>query len=92
MAEDKMDRNPNGGWYLSPTGRARGLLVALAEGRGQRSLPSIGRGMDVPQSGRGRGLWPPSPPQVGHGRARTRTLLQELVERNHPQSSSPNIF
>ena len=55
MTEDNMDRNPNGGWYLPPAGRARGHLVALAGGRGQVS-PPLGRGLGVPQTGRGRGL------------------------------------
>ena len=92
MAEDNTDRHPNGGRYLSPTGRARGLLVALAGGRGQRSPPPVGRGLGVPQTGRGRGLQPHSHPWVGSGRSWTRALLQELVQRNHPQSSSPNNF
>ena len=78
---------------MSPTERARGLLATLAGRRGQGPPPSIGRGLDVPQLRRRRGLQLPSPPHVGRGRARARSVLQQLVERK-PCSKplSPNIL
>ena len=83
MAEDKADMNSSSkrGWCLSPTGRARGLLVALAERRGQGPPPSVGRGQGVPQLGRRQGL---VSPHVGRGRTRVRALLLETLDNNTP--------
>ena len=39
--------------------------------------------------GRGRSLQPLSPPQVGGNRVRARTLLLEMIERNHTQAPNP---
>ena len=51
--------------------------------------PPPGRCLGTPQMGRGRGLWPPSLPQVGGSRARARALLLEMTERDHTQANNP---
>ena len=63
MATNDIDKDMNRdrGWYVPPTGRCRGLLAFVA-GKGIRlpSPPPVGRGLNVPQLGKGRGLRPPS--------------------------------
>ena len=61
MATDDRDMdNSKRGWYMSPTGRGRGLLAGRGRGLGPPSPSHVGSGLRVLQLGRGRSLRPPS--------------------------------
>ena len=64
--------------------RARGLLVAIERIRNQEPPHQV-EAQESQEMGGGRGLLPPSPPQVGGGRARARALLLKMTARNNTQ-------
>ena len=73
---------------FTPYRESKGTFRCHRKNKESEILP-VGRGLGVPRRGRGRSLQPPSPPQIGSGRARTRPVLYEMLERSHVQAHSP---
>ena len=78
MADKTNTDNPEKGWYWSH-------LAKMGRARGLMEASDRIRN-------RGRGLRPHSPPTVGHGRARARALLLEIVTRSHGRAPNPTFY